>query len=189
MTATGTSDTRLILLRGNSASGKSSLARSIRAARPRGIAIVGQDQLRREILNAREEPGNPTIGYIDLSARYALDQGLHTIIEGILYADIYRTMLTRLLADHRGITRCYRYEIPFQETVRRHASKPEAAAYGPEAMRPWWRDSDPLPGVDEQPIGPELSLADATARILADCGWRHEPPEPMTAARSRPQLV
>lgn len=73
MTATGSADTRLILLRGNSASGKSSLARAIRAARPRGIAIVGQDQLRRDILHVNEEPGTLAVGYLDLSARYALD--------------------------------------------------------------------------------------------------------------------
>ncbi|MFT4164847.1 MAG: kinase [Microlunatus sp.] len=172
MEAVGSPDTRLILLRGNSASGKSSLARSIRASRPRGIAVIGQDQLRREILHAREEPGNPTIGYIDLSARYALDQGLHVIVEGILYAHIYGAMLTELLRDHRGISRCYRYEIPFEETARRHTSKPEAAAYGPEMMQQWWRDSDPLPGMEEQVLGPEVSLANATAQILADCGWR-----------------
>ena len=31
------------------------------AARPRGIAILGQDQLRREILHVLESPGNPTV--------------------------------------------------------------------------------------------------------------------------------
>ena len=77
VTRTGSADTRLVLLRGNSASGKSRLARSIRAARPRGIAIVGQDQLRRDILHVNEKPGNLTVGYLDLSARYALDHGLH----------------------------------------------------------------------------------------------------------------
>lgn len=175
MGTTGSDGTRLILLRGNSASGKSSLARSIRAARPRGIAIIGQDQLRREILHAREEPGNPTVDYIDLSARYALDQGLHVIVEGILYASIYGVMLTRLLGDHLGLNRCYRYQLPFDETARRHAHKPQAAEYGPDTMREWYRATDSLPDVSEQIIGPEASLADATARVLTDCGWNAEP--------------
>jgi len=172
---TGRADTRLILLRGNSASGKSTLARSIRAARPRGIAIIGQDQLRREILHAHEGPGNPTIGYIELSARYALDHGLHVIVEGILYAHIYGAMLTRLLTDHRGLSRCYRYELPFEETARRHASKLQAVEYGPETMRGWWRDSDPLPDANEQVFDTDLLLAAATAQVLADCGWEAEP--------------
>jgi len=172
---TGSSDTRLILVRGNSASGKSSLARAIRAARPRGIAILGQDQLRREILHAQEEPGNPTVAYLDLSARYALDIGLHVIVEGILYTRIYGAMLTQLLADHRGITHCYRYDLRFHETVRRHASKPQATEYGPDTMLDWWLDADPLPGVIECSHGPEVSLIDAASRVLMDCGWIAEP--------------
>jgi chloramphenicol phosphotransferase-like protein len=171
MTGTGSADTRLILLRGNSASGKSSLARAIRAARPRGIAIIGQDQLRRDILHVPEVPGNPTIGYLDLSARYALDHGLHVIVEGILYADIYAPMLTRLLVDHRGVSRCYRFQLPFDATVRRHATKPQASEYGADMMREWWRESDPLPGVTEHTIGGDVTLAGATARVVQDCGW------------------
>lgn len=175
MSMTGSSDTRLILLRGNSASGKSSLARAIRAARPRGIAILGQDQLRREILHAREKPGNPTVAYLDLSARFALDQGLHVIMEGILCTRIYGAMLTRLLADHRGITCCYRYQLSFEETARRHATKPRSTEYGPDTMREWWLDTDPLPGITEWLFGPEVSLNDATARVLQDCRWLASP--------------
>ena len=172
MTRTSSADTRLILLRGNSASGKSTLARSIRAARPRGIAIVGQDQLRRDIPHVNEKPGNLTVGYLDLSARYALDHGLHVIMEGILYADIYAAMLTQLLGDHRGITRCYRFQLDFDETVRRHATKPQAAEYGPDTLRDGWRERDPLPGVTERPIGAETTLAETTARIVRDCHWQ-----------------
>jgi hypothetical protein len=172
---TGSSDTRLILLRGNSASGKSSLARAIRAARPRGIAILGQDQLRREILHAQEKPDNPTVAYLDLSARYALDIGLHVIVEGILYSCIYGGMLTQLLADHRGISHCYRYELSFNETARRHTSKPQAAEYGPDTMLDWWLDADPLPGVAECSLGPEVSLIDATNRVISDSKWIAEP--------------
>ena len=171
---TGSADTRLILIRGNSASGKSSLARAIRAARPRGIAILGQDQLRREILHAREKPGNPTVGYLDLSARYALDSGLHVIVEGILYTRIYGAMLTQLLGDHRGITSCYRYELSFDETARRHISKPQASEYGPDTMREWWLDTDALPGIEEHIFGAEVSIADATDQVLSDCSWRPE---------------
>lgn len=171
MGMTGGSSTRLIVVRGNSASGKSSLARTVRAARPRGVAIIGQDQLRREILHAREEPGNPTVGYLDLSARYALDHGLDVIVEGILYAHIYGAMLAQLVADHRGTTHCYRYELSFEETARRHGTKPQATEYGPDTMRDWWLDNDPLPDTSEHRLGPEVSLAEAADRILRDCGW------------------
>ena len=168
---TGSAETRLIVLRGNSASGKSTLARALRAARPRGIAILGHDQLRREILHAREEPDNPTVAYLDLSARYALDLGLHVVVEGILYSHIYGAMLAQLIADHRGVSSCYRYNLSFAETARRHATKPQATEYGPETMRAWWHDTDPLPSIAEHALDADLTIADATARVLNDCGW------------------
>jgi len=39
----------------------------------------------------------------------------------------------------------------------------------------WRKCPDSLPDVSEQIIGPKESLADATARVLADCGWNAEP--------------
>ena len=62
--------TRLIVLRGNSASGKSSIAAEIRFRFGRGIAIVSQDYLRRTVLKERDHPGGANIGLIDLVARY-----------------------------------------------------------------------------------------------------------------------
>ncbi|WP_182903868.1 hypothetical protein [Microbispora sp. H10830] len=46
---TGSPDTRLIVLRGNSGSGKTSVARAVRAAYGRGLALVCQDVVRREL--------------------------------------------------------------------------------------------------------------------------------------------
>jgi hypothetical protein len=171
MPAIGNSETRLIIIRGNSGSGKSVLAAAIRAARPRGIAIIGQDLLRRNILHVREASNSPAAEYIALSARFALDHGLHTIVEGILLNEIYGDVLRGLIEDHRGKTQCYRYVLPFEETLRRHATKPNAGSFGEFEMRQWWRDADALTGIAETLIGPEQTLTDSVAQVLADCGW------------------
>jgi len=159
------------VIRGNSGSGKSALAAGVRAARPRGIAIVGHDQLRREVLHVRDEPGTLSVDYINLSARFALDHGLHTIIEGILHEEIYGDMLRRLLTDHRGWSRCYRYDLTFEETLRRHTTKPKAAEFGETQMRRWWRDADPLTEIAESIIDQGPALSDSVSRVVADCGW------------------
>src|ERR1039457_1577453 len=52
----GTQSTKLIVLRGNSASGKTSVATGIRNRHGRGIAIVSQDNLRRTVLRERDTP-------------------------------------------------------------------------------------------------------------------------------------
>jgi predicted kinase len=151
----GSEATTLIILRGNSASGKSSVAAEIRRRYGRGIAIVGQDNLRRIVLREHDKPNAANIGLINLTARYALDHGFHVIVEGILYASHYSDMLATLCADHRGTTHLYYLHVPFEETLCRHATKPQAAEYGEAEMAAWYRELDLLPGGVEHIVSAE----------------------------------
>ncbi|MGG2461078.1 AAA family ATPase [Streptomyces sp. RGM 3693] len=166
----GSPETRLVVLRGNSASGKSAAAAEIRHRFGRGLALVGQDNLRRVVLRERDRPDGINIGLIDSVARYALDAGYHVIVEGILYTSHYGAMLQRLCADHRGPTHCYYLHVPFAETLRRHETKPEATAYGEAEMRQWYRERDLLPDGIETVIGPDSTLAQTAHRILHETG-------------------
>ncbi|WP_199883259.1 kinase [Streptomyces sp. CB01580] len=155
----GTEETRLVVLRGNSASGKSSIAAGLRERFGRGLALVGQDNLRRTMLRERDLPGAANIGLIDLTARYALDAGYHVVLEGILCADHYGDMLARLRADHRGPTHGYYLDVPFEETMARHATKPIADAVTETQLRDLYRPRDLLPGGAETVIGMDSALA------------------------------
>ncbi|KRF30392.1 AAA family ATPase [Nocardioides sp. Soil805] len=168
----GTSGTRLILLRGNSGSGKTTLARALQRGRGRDqVAVVSQDVVRRDVLWAHDRAGNPAIGLIDLMARYALDQGISVVVEGILHPERYGEMLRRLARDHRGRTLAYFWDLPFEETLRRHATKTKAAEFGETEMRDWWYGAARVDGLDEASIGIDESLDDLLHRVGADCGW------------------
>ena len=79
-------------------------------------------------------------------------------------------MLTALRKDHRGGSHFYYLDVPFGETTRRHATKPQASEYGRAEMNAWYRGSDLLPGGIEDVI-PATSTVDATVgRILRDTG-------------------
>ncbi|MGX1885464.1 AAA family ATPase [Streptomyces sp. NPDC055287] len=166
----GTENTRLVVLRGNSASGKSSVAAGIRARFGRGLALVGQDNLRRIVLRERDRPGAANIGLIDTVARYALDAGYHVVLEGILYADHYGDTLAQLRADHRGPTHGYYLHVPLAETLARHATKPIADEVGEADLRDWYRHLDLLPGGTETVIGTDSTLTETVDRILYDTG-------------------
>lgn len=166
----GTEETRLVVLRGNSASGKSSVAAGLRERFGRGLALVGQDNLRRIVLRERDRPGGANIGLIDLTARYALDAGFHVVVEGILYANRYGDMLAQLRADHRGPTHGYYLDVPFDETVARHATKPIADDVSEAELRDWYRSRDVLPGGVETVIGADSTLAATVDRIMRDTG-------------------
>ncbi len=171
MPQVGSAESRLIVIRGNSGSGKSTLARLIRAARPRGVAILGHDVLRRDILHVADHPGALSVAYIDLSARFALNNGMHVVIEGILHSESYGEMLTQLRLDHVGRTRGYRYDLEVEETLRRHRTKALAHEVSEDAVRSWYRTTDPVAGLEEVVFGEDVSLDVALDRVLTDAGW------------------
>ena len=159
---------RLIVLRGNSGSGKSSVAAEVRARYGRGIALVGQDYLRRVVLRERDIPGGANIGLIDSVARYALGHGFHVIIDGILDSRRYAGMLEALRRDHSGASFWYYLDVPFEETMRRHATRPQAAEFGRAEMQRWYRELDLLPGGIEQVIPASNSLDDTVRQVVRD---------------------
>ena len=171
----GSEDTRLVILRGNSASGKSSVAAGLRERFGRGLALVGQDNLRRIVLRERDRPGAANIGLIDVTARYALDAGFHVVVEGILYADRYGDMLAQLRADHRGVTHGYYLHVPLAETLARHSTKPIADVVHEAQVRDWFREFVLLPGGIETVISANSALHETVDRIMVDTGLAHLP--------------
>jgi predicted kinase len=174
---TGSPSTRLVVLRGNSGSGKSTTARTLRERLGRGTAWIEQDYLRRILLREHDLPGGVNIGLIDTTVRYALDHGYDVVLEGILDAARYGDMLRRLTTDHHGTTLHYYFDIPFPETVVRHGTRDRRDEFSPDMMRDWYRERDVLPGVEQTVIGPDSALDETVTRILTDLGEHPVPLE------------
>jgi adenylylsulfate kinase-like enzyme len=163
----GSEETRLVVVRGPSGSGKSTVARALRRRMGRGTALVEQDYLRRVLMWEKDTAGGLNIGMIDSVARHALDVGYSVVLEGILAADHYGTVLTRLISDHAGTTVCAYLDVPFDETVRRHATRPQATEFTVEQMAGWFQPDDRL-RVDGEIVVPERSTVEGTVeRLLA----------------------
>ncbi|MGI5491153.1 AAA family ATPase [Microtetraspora malaysiensis] len=153
----------MVVLRGNSGAGKTSVAQAVRRAYGYGLALIGQDTVRRELLRERDVPGGVNIGLIDTIVRYSLDHGYHVLLEGILTASRYGPMLHALSRDHAGTNAFFYLDVSWPETVRRHATRPQRREFTPEEMRRWYRERDLLPDGCEAIISEESSL-EATAR-------------------------
>src|ERR671919_85356 len=130
MTAVGSKNTRLIVLRGPSGSGKSTTARRLRDHLGRSVALIEQDYFRRVVLKERDVPGGANIELISTAARFALDRGWNVIIEGIMHAEHYANMLDELRHDHLGTSVFYYFDVSWEETLRRHETRPQAAEFG-----------------------------------------------------------
>lgn len=167
---TGSHETRLVVVRGPSGAGKSTVARALRQRMGRGTALVEQDYLRRTLLWEKDLPGAVNIGLIDSVVRHALDARYDVVLEGILTAARYGDMLRTLCGDHAGTTVLGFLDVPFDETVRRHATRPQATQFTTDEMAAWWEPEDRL-GVDgELIIGHEASVEQAVDRLLRAVG-------------------
>jgi predicted kinase len=159
--------TTLIVLRGNSGSGKTTVAHSLRDAHGRGLAWVSQDLLRRIVLKEKDVPGGANIGLINQVVRYCLDHGYHVVLDGILYADRYEQMLAELNRDHLDRSHFYYLDVSMDETLRRHATRPQAKEFGPDDIRAWYRPCDLLSSVHERVV-PETSTLQQTVTLILE---------------------
>jgi len=161
---------RLIVLRGNSGAGKSTVAGELRAKLGRGVAIVDQDTVRRKLLREHDVEHGVNI------VRYTLASDYVVILEGILHAGRYGEMLRRLHHDFGGSW--YFLQVGWDESLRRHQTRPQRTEFTPEQMREFPR-ADLLDGVDEQIVPQHSTAAETVQQILTEngrwlgcqCGW------------------
>ncbi|MFG3702751.1 AAA family ATPase [Micromonospora sp. NPDC047620] len=157
----------LVIVRGNSASGKTTAAREARRRYGRGCALLEQDYLRRTLLrehdSAHIQPVAPT--FIAETARTALDLGYHVILEGILHTERYATVLHQLIDGHPGPAAVFYLDVPFDETVRRHLTRAEPIPVTPDEMRRWYTHRDLL-NVPAETVIPETSTFEQTVTTI-----------------------
>lgn len=82
----------------------------------------------------------------------------------------YGTKLRALGADHGDVSRAYAMDVPFEETLRRHATKAKANEFGEAEMRALWHGLQFVGELEESVIGVEASADAAAARVLSECG-------------------
>lgn len=155
---------KLIVIRGNSGSGKSTIAKELRKRSKRKIAIVEQDYFRRFVLKEREDESADNIDLIFQTANFALTRGYDVILEGILAFHSYQAMLEKL--KNVCPDRYFFYvDVSFEETLRRHATKPNANDFGEEEMRKWYLAKD-LTGFKDEMVIPETSSAEEATDLI-----------------------
>ncbi|GBG93578.1 hypothetical protein LFYK43_00370 [Ligilactobacillus salitolerans] len=161
--------TKLIILRGNSGSGKTTTAyRLQQALQPAQVLVVGQDVVRRQMLNVKDTPGNPSIELMEYLCRFGKNRYDYVILEGILGAAKYRDMLLHLLSFFEKKTFVYYFDLPFEETVRRNNQRATARRFDMETLHKWWLEKDFLQVPEERAISAEMNPEQLVNRITTD---------------------
>lgn len=158
--------TKLIIIRGNSGSGKSTVARLVREKLGENTMLVPQDIVRREMLYVKDRLGNPAINLISKIALYGKEVGYNVVLEGILSKKLYGNMLKNLISEYRDNVYVFYMDVSFAETLRRHDTKPKRHEYGEEKMKEWWLEKDYLSMSNEYLIPESYDVTETVDYIL-----------------------
>lgn len=157
----------LIVLRGNSGSGKSTVARALQ--RELGAVWIEQDYFRRTVLGESGNYSPLSVELVEQSAALALRDGRTVIMDGMFNPRKYSDTLARLRDGHSGRSLFYAWDLSLEETLRRHAMRPDKQSdFGEKQMRSWYHGWNPLQGIAEERITAVESVAAAVARIARD---------------------
>ncbi|MBO7702861.1 MAG: kinase [Solobacterium sp.] len=157
----------LITIRGNSCSGKTSLAKELQKRFGRGTMRLSQDVIRREVLHVKDEPNPKSVPLLKLMLEYGHENAEIVILEGIMKADWYHELFSyakELYGDH--ILSWY-YDLSFEETQSRRDTKPNRDELTDAKMHLWWTEHDYAPEWNEALLTEEDQISDTADRIEA----------------------
>ena len=143
---------RLIILRGNSGSGKTTIAKELQRKFGSNTLLISQDAIRREMLMVSDGPDTPAIPMLKELLRYGKTHCETVILEGIMVADWYHPLFELAKELFGKNIYAYYFDIPFEETIKRHKTRSQSNEFGEEAMREWWVDKDYSDILDETAI-------------------------------------
>lgn len=149
---------KLIILRGNSGSGKTTIAKELQNRFGRNTMLISQDMVRREILKVKDGENTQAIPLMKELLIYGNNHSDVVILEGIMYADWYKPLFELAVRLYGSNIYAYYFDLSFEETLKRHQTKPNCHEFGEEAMRRWWREKDFSDILNEVNITAEKSM-------------------------------
>ena len=133
---------KLIVLRGNAASGKSTVARELQKKFGENTMVISQDEVRRNMLHVKDGENTEAIGLSKVLLSYGHSHCDVVILEGIMYADWYKPLFELAAWLYGTQVYAYYFDLPFEETLRRHQTRAKSKEFGEESLRRWWREKD-----------------------------------------------
>lgn len=156
---------KIIILRGNSASGKSTVAKALQQKIGHGTFLVSQDYVRREMLWLQTGLHSQAIDLLENLIEYGFRHCEITILEGILYSVTYDSLFRRIKELFAYDIFAYYFDISFEETLIRHRQRPWANEFDEAEMQKWWRANDFLSNINEKIIIQDSSITETVKRI------------------------
>ncbi len=158
----------LIIIRGNSGSGKSTVAKALQRRIGRNTLLIPQDVVRREMLWVKDGVGNEALPLLQNMVQYGMEHCKAVILEGILNVEYYEELFSYIKREFGEQVYAYYYDISFEETVNRHKTKPNKDEFGEEEMHRWWRDKDYIGFLPERTLTKDMSVEEVVELIYRE---------------------
>ena len=151
---------KLIILRGNSGSGKSTVAKSLAMSSAHKVAVVDADAYRVGMFHPLGQCREDVAELMAHNVRFCLERGYDVIWDSIFYAnDRNRVYLGDFFAhQHPQENYIFNFDVSWYETVRRHQTRHKRHDFDAETMREWYRPVETL-GYKFEYTVPEHSTA------------------------------
>ncbi|MBY5035412.1 hypothetical protein K6V78_10245 [Streptococcus gallolyticus] len=159
---------KCIFIRGNSASGKTTLAKLICEQVACQSFPISQDVVRREMLGCKDGPETLALPILQEFLVLGHEQFDLVIVEGILRSDWYAPLFQQAQELYKEDLIAYYFDLSFEETLAQHQTKPQAAEYGEESLRSWWLNKDLSPFLEEKRISSVVDLNELASEIAFD---------------------
>ena len=85
---------KLIILRGNSGSGKTTIAKALHRCLKEQSLLISQDVVRREMLRVKDKTGNLSIALLKQLVAFGYQECQYVIVEGIFQKAIYHSFFS-----------------------------------------------------------------------------------------------
>jgi predicted kinase len=159
---------KLVILRGPSGSGKSTVAKELFEKTKKPSVLIEQDYYRFIFKPAGGAINSKTIHkMIKANVLMALKDEYDVILEGIFNVKSYKDIFEEIFAVHKTQNYIFMFDINFEETLRRHRTKPNKDEWTEEDMKDWYHPKDFM-GYDFEHIISENSSKGETIKKIRE---------------------
>lgn len=157
---------KLIILRGPSGAGKSTVAKALFAGAQKPTVLIEQDHYRFIFKPAGGQVNSRAIHkMIKDNVLVALKDGYDVIMEGIFNVNAYAQTFREIFAGHPANNFVFTFDISFEETLKRHRTKPNKDAWSESDMKDWYHPKDFL-GYDFEYVISEESSEEQIKQLI-----------------------
>jgi len=159
---------KIIIIRGNSGSGKSTISKALQEKLMKDTLLIPHDMVRMVMVGQYGEMiGNPSVKLLENLVAYGQQNFSYVILEGILNSYIYKSVFNMIKETYKEQIFAYYFDLPIEETVKRHIER-DFHEFGEKELREWFVEKDFIPNIKEKILTKEMSRDEIIDMIYQD---------------------